>query len=189
MGQAEDPSRDHLRPLTTRRSSGKYRARRRKRTRIEHKRRVGERAGHGRFSVIAARHGPGPCHLVKVGVAGSNSVVRSREPSGQGWCEPALRHPRVIGRAEGSRTGPVSYAASSRGGARRTREDWPVPSIEMRFRHRTERPRLPDAVYDEIADALVAEAERLASSEPPPSSDTSLKAPKQMRRRSKEEDP
>jgi hypothetical protein len=34
-----------------------------------------------------------------------------------------------------------------------------------------------------IADSLVAEAERLASSESPPSSDTSLKAPKQTRPR------
>jgi hypothetical protein len=35
--------------------------------------------------------------------------------------------------------------------------------------HRKERPsRLPDAVYDEIADVLIAEAERMASSRPSP---------------------
>jgi hypothetical protein len=47
-------------------------------------------------------------------------------------------------------------------------------------------PRLPDAVYDEIADVLLAEAERMASSRSSPSSGTSLKAPKRTRRRSKE---
>jgi len=50
----------------------------------------------------------------------------------------------------------------------------PVPSIEVRFCHRSERPKLPEAVYDEIADALVAEAERMASAGSSPSSGTSL---------------
>jgi hypothetical protein len=49
-----------------------------------------------------------------------------------------------------------------------------VPSIEVRFSHRSERPKLPEAVYDEIADALVAEAERMASAGSSPSSGTSL---------------
>ena len=61
-----------------------------------------------------------------------------------------------------------------------------MPSIEVRFSHRSERPRLPDAVYDEIADALVAEAERMASAGSSPSSGTSLMAPKRTRRESKE---
>lgn len=47
-------------------------------------------------------------------------------------------------------------------------------SIEVRFSHRSERPKLPEAVYDEIADALVAEAERMASAGSSPSSGTSL---------------
>ena len=33
-------------------------------------------------------------HLAKVGVAGSNPVVRSRESAGQDRCKPALRHVR-----------------------------------------------------------------------------------------------
>jgi hypothetical protein len=39
---------------------------------------------------IAAGHGMCPRNLAKVGVAGSNPVVRSREAAGQGRCEPAL---------------------------------------------------------------------------------------------------
>jgi hypothetical protein len=39
-----------------------------------------------------------------------------------------------------------------------------VPSIEVGFDHRSEPPTFPDAVYDEIADALVAEVESGGSS-------------------------
>jgi hypothetical protein len=60
-----------------------------------------------------------------------------------------------------------------------------VPSIEERFNHRSERPTLPDAVHDEIADAL-AEAERMPSSGSSPASGTSLIAPKRTQRKSKE---
>lgn len=49
-----------------------------------------------------------------------------------------------------------------------------MPSIEVRFSHRSERPELSDVVYDEIADALVAEAARMASAGSSPSSGTSL---------------
>lgn len=42
-------------------------------------------------------------------------------------------------------------------------------------------PRLPDAVYDEIADALAAEAERMASLGSSPGTGTGLKAPKRTR--------
>lgn len=58
-------------------------------------------------------------------------------------------------------------------------------NIEVRSNHRREPPRLPDAVYDQIADALVAKAERMASSGSSPSSGTSLKVPNPSRQRSK----
>jgi hypothetical protein len=54
--------------------------------------------------------------------------------------------------------------------------------IEERFDHRSERPTLSDAVYDEIADALVAEAERMASSGSSQASETSFIAPKRTHR-------
>lgn len=57
-------------------------------------------------------------------------------------------------------------------------------SIEVRFNHRSERPTFADAVYDEIADALVFEAERMTSSGSSPASRTSLMASKRMQRRS-----
>jgi hypothetical protein len=51
------------------------------------------------FALLSA--GSGLCravsaHLAKVGVAGSNPVVRSRETAGQGRCEPALLHVRAV---------------------------------------------------------------------------------------------
>ena len=39
-----------------------------------------------------------------------------------------------------------------------------MPSIEVGFDHRSEPPTFPDAVYDEIADALIAEVESGGSS-------------------------
>lgn len=46
-------------------------------------------------------------------------------------------------------------------------------------------PRLSDAVYDEIADVLIAAAERIASSESSRSSGRFSKVPKRTRPRSK----
>ena len=63
---------------------------------------------------VAAGHRTRPCHLAKVGVAGSNPVVRSRETPGQGRCEPALWYAQCVQRGQGSRRGPVSYTTSSR---------------------------------------------------------------------------
>ena len=51
-----------------------------------------------------------PCvlnHLAKVGVAGSNPVVRSREFAGQGRCEPALLFAWGRRNGQGSRRGPA----------------------------------------------------------------------------------
>jgi hypothetical protein len=45
-------------------------------------------------SGICAGHSGGLQHVAKVGVAGSNPVVRSRETPGQGRWEPALLHVR-----------------------------------------------------------------------------------------------
>ena len=42
-------------------------------------------------------------------------------------------------------------------------------------------PRLPDAAYEEIADALVAEAARMSSLGSSPGNGTGLKAPKRTR--------
>jgi hypothetical protein len=53
-------------------------------------------------------------HLAKVGVAGSNPVVRSRRTAGQGRWKPAFLLARNRRKCQGSRRGPVSYTTSSR---------------------------------------------------------------------------
>jgi hypothetical protein len=70
-------------------------------------------------------------HLAKVGVAGSNPVVRSRETAGQGRCEPALPHVPDRPEGRGSSRGPVSYTTSSRGG-HEAREICGTPWISAR---------------------------------------------------------
>ena len=74
-------------------------------------------------------------HLAKVGVAGSNPVVRSRETAGQGRCKPALFHFQGRPNCQGpvgvpSRTRLPSRGESSRALCSRPLCRWrPIPPI------------------------------------------------------------